>query len=467
MSQTSIERLREYLAQLPPQSQALLMREFERSLERGEDVTVANFVLGQLRQIVRNDDQQVTARSEDPARVLFRPLEPFLVEHNGAVRPGQIRRSSLPSIWQWLGRDGAAEAVREFEATLAGLRGGGTSAELAQAARKMQTAVGEAIHAATVVTPGVDNQRHLVRIGSPAVIEDLRSVGAVLGNRDALDALSGKLPSSIGSFGDSQVNSVMSTLNVPSLQTPQVLPFTLSLVMSRLSSTWQIIRLAVRIASSDDEIKVAATPYGVAVTMALHDLSHQVSELRSRIKRGEFQNFGERLKVVHDGMRGVRTELDLRNDSVWGRQVAAIRVDVSNSLASEIESVPGRVRRLLRQRPDKDITATMKVDPGEVDEVLALIGFVAVCRTYASELAINEVTLRTFSDLQQYTEKSTESLVQSLRGGDAKVKAFRQMQMNAAIRFCETLFGQDYAATMRRAAENAMVAVERKSSRAS
>jgi hypothetical protein len=466
MSQTSIERLREYLAQLPPQSQALLMREFERSLERGEDVTVANFVLGQLRQIVRNANVEDPARTEDPARLFCRPLEPFLVEHNGAVRPGQIRRSSLPSIWQWLSRDGAAGAVREFEATLAGLRGG-TSAEVAQAARKIQTIAAETIAALTAVTPGVDNQRHLVRIGSPTVIEDLRSVGAVLSNRDALEALAGKLPGSLATFGETQVNSVMSTLNLPSLQTPQVLPFTLSLVMGRLSAAWQIIRLAVRIASSDDEIKVAATPYGVAVTMALHDLAHQVSELRSRIKRGQFQNFAERLKVVHDGMRGVRTELDLRNDSVWGRQVAAIRIDISNSLGSEIESVPGRVRRLLRQRPDKDITASMKVDPSEVDEVVGLIGFVAVCRTYASELAINEVTLRTFSDLQQYVEKSTESLVQSLRGSDARVKPFRQMQMNAAIRFCETLFGADYAATMRRAAENAKVAVERKSSRAS
>ena len=31
MGQTSIERLREYLGQLPPASQALLMREFERA----------------------------------------------------------------------------------------------------------------------------------------------------------------------------------------------------------------------------------------------------------------------------------------------------------------------------------------------------------------------------------------------------------------------------------------------------
>jgi predicted DNA-binding protein len=62
MSQTSTERLRDYLAQLSPQSQALLMREFERAVERGEDTTVANFVLEQLRQIVRGTDESVRPR---------------------------------------------------------------------------------------------------------------------------------------------------------------------------------------------------------------------------------------------------------------------------------------------------------------------------------------------------------------------------------------------------------------------
>ena len=107
--------------------------------------------------------------------------------------------------------------------------------------------------------------------------------------------------------------------------------------------------------------------------------------------------------------------------------------------------MPGRVRRLLRQRPAKDIPAGAKIDTDEVDETAALIDFVAVCRTYASELAINEVTLRTYSDLQHYVEQSTETLVQSLRGGDAKTRAYRQMQVSAAIRFCDVLFGHDYA----------------------
>src|ERR1700751_4467900 len=98
MSQTSIERLRDYLAQLPPQAQALLMREFERAIERGEDIAVAAFVLEQLRKGVRGAEDNARPPTDDPARLTFRTLEPFLVEGNLPVRPGQIRRASLLPI---------------------------------------------------------------------------------------------------------------------------------------------------------------------------------------------------------------------------------------------------------------------------------------------------------------------------------------------------------------------------------
>lgn len=458
MNKTSIDRLREYLAQLPEQSQMLLMREYERAIERGEDVVVANFVLDLLRGVVRGHENAVRPRVEDPTRLVFKSLEPFLVEGVGNVRPGQIRRASLLPIWQWLERD-AADAVREFEAAVSASPEPGAS-DIERAVKKFQQAAAAAITAAT------SGNRGAARIGPTHAVEDLPSIGAVLKAREQLDGFAGKLPSVLRSFGDSQIASVNSALNVPTLTTPQVLPFALSLVMQRLAAPWQIIRLAVKIAASDDEIRVAATPYGVAVTMALSDLNRVAAELRSDIRRGKLDSAPEHLKITHDGVRGLRTELDMRNNSTWGRQMAAIRVEISSTLQSEIESVPGRVRRLLRQRPDKDIAATATIDFAEVEETVALINFVAVCRTYASELAINEVTLRTYSDLQQYVEKSTESLVQSLRAGDARVRSYRQMQAKAAIRFCQVLFGQEYASLMSRAAEQAMVVVERKPKRA-
>jgi len=461
MSQTSNERLRDYLAQLPPQSQALLMREFERAIERGEDATVATFVLEELRKIVRGTDEPTRPRTDDPARLVFRLLEPFLVEGNFPRRPGQIRRASLLPMWQWLIRDGAPDQASEFEAALDRARDTETSSALEAAVRTFQRAAADAI--VKLVADG--DRRALARVGGPDVLEDLVPIGAILQAREAMETLNGRLPTHFRLFAEAQIASVISALNVPSLQTPQLLPFAMSLVMQRLSAPWQIIRLAIKIAASDDEIRVAATPYGVAVTIALHDLSYLAAVLRTDIRRGQFDNVSEPLKTLHDGVRGLRTELDLRNDSTWGKQLTSIRAEISNALQSEIDSVPGRVRRILRQRADKDISIGSRVDTSEVDETVALIDFVAVCRTYASELAINEVTLRTYSDLQQYVEQSTEALVQSLRSGDHKTRPYRQMQVQAAIRFCEVLFGHDYASLMSRAAENAVTG-ERKSSRA-
>src|SRR6185437_10034812 len=123
MGQTSIERLRDYLGQLPPQAQALLMREFERAIERGQDTAVATLVLEQLRKVVRSSEQDVpeSPRAEDAARLVFRPLDPFMVDGNVPIRQGQIRRASLMPVWQWLVRDGAADKVRDYDAALAGL----------------------------------------------------------------------------------------------------------------------------------------------------------------------------------------------------------------------------------------------------------------------------------------------------------------------------------------------------------
>jgi hypothetical protein len=463
MGQTSTERLRDYLAQLPPQSQALLMREFERAIERGEDTTVATFVLAQLRKVVRGTDKEARPRTDDPARLFFQPLEPFLIESNVPLRPGQIRRASLAPVWQWLIREGAPDQAREFEDALSRGPETGTSSAIEVAGRKLQLAAADAIF--KIASRGTDQRRELARVGPPDVIENLQPIASVLQAREAIEALNGRLAGFLRVFNDPQIVAVGEALNVPTLQTPQLLPFALSLVMQRLTAPWQIIRLAIKMAASDDELRVAATPYGIAVTIALHDLSCLASTLRADIRRGHFDNVSEHLKILHDGVRGLRTELDLRNDSTWGRQLASIRTDISNALQSEIESVPGRVRRLLRQRADKDIPAGAQVDASEVNETAALIDFVAVCRTYAGELAINEVTLRTYSDLQHYVEQTTEALVQSLRASEGKNRAYRQTQVAAAIRFCDVLFGPDYASLMSRAAENAVTG-ERKSSRA-
>jgi hypothetical protein len=458
MSQSSAERLKSYLTQLPPQAQALLIREFERALERGSDVAVATFVLGELRKIVRSPDQNLTARHNDPARLLFKPLDPFLINDQSSPAPGEIRRQSLAPIWNWLSRETCADATAAFASSVA-------TAQLADTIPICKIFRVTAAQGLQMIIDSPD-QRGVARIGHAIAVEDLPAIAAVLANAEALDSFAARLPLSFRNFDDGQVATAVTTINALGLQAPSVLPFALSIVMARLPASWQIIRIATREAFSDDGTRVAANPYGIAVTMVIHGLARVASELCGNIKRGHFADAGDHLKAVHDGIRGLRTELDIRNDSRWGKQIGALKVEVSETLKSEIDSVPGRVRRLLRQRADRDVTETTRLDTTEIEETAALIEFVAICRSFASELAINEVTLRVYSELQKYVEKSTESLVQALRQCDPKVRKFRQQQCNAAIRFCEALFGQEYATLMVRAADNAL-ADERKPARAS
>ncbi len=85
-----------------------------------------------------------------------------------------------------------------------------------------------------------------------------------------------------------------------------------------------------------------------------------------------------------------------------------------------------------------------------------LVEFVGACRTYANELAVNEATVRSYSELQQYLESGTKVLIDSPHQAGNADRRFRQSQMDAATRFCRIVFGADYAGLLAKAAEIAI-----------
>jgi hypothetical protein len=241
--------------------------------------------------------------------------------------------------------------------------------------------------------------------------------------------------------------------------------YALLIVMSRLSAPWQLVRFGIKAAGSGTAARVAETRYGVAASIVLGELERMVGELSNDLKSGRGVAVGALLKIIHDCARGLRTELDMPIDSSWGRALAAQRAQIAELLRSEIDSMPGRVRRLLRPRPSTEIRPNSALDPGDVAETEALVEFVGNCRYFAGELAINKMTQRTFSELQQYLDCGMRALLDGLRhAGDAD-RSFRQSQVDAARRFCAKVFGQEYASVLGKAAEVASAA-ERKVARA-
>jgi hypothetical protein len=265
--------------------------------------------------------------------------------------------------------------------------------------------------------------------------------------------MAANLPLQVGNLASKQLDECKALIEKTGAPGSDMFLYSLLTVMNRLAAPWQLIRLGVKAAGSDTAARVAETPYGVSVTIVLSELERQVGELREDLRSGRGVAIGALLKTIHDAARGLRTELNMPMDSSWGRALSGLRTQIGDMLRLEIDSMPGRVRRLLKPRAGGEIRPNSTLDPVEVAETEALVAFVATCRHFASELAISEMTRRTFSELQQYLDSGTRGLLEALRAAAPSERSFRQSQVDTAVRLCATVFGRDYAAQLGKAAE--------------
>ena len=449
-----VERLREYLRELPAGARALLITELERAVLRGDDIPGGDMLLQEVRTVVRAAGEQVP-RIGNPARMFFRPAEPFLTDASADRKlQGRIARPTLEPLWGWISRELMPAEAQAFEDEVSRAVAANDTTRLDELTARFQDQAAQRMLSAVTAARSDDRMRRRIagQLGSAEPLDDVRDVAAILEARDALVMVESRLPGHIRNLGEAQLESVKALLDSPLVgHGGGLLLYALILVMRRLSAPWQLIRLAVREVASDESARIAATPYAAAVSITLGDVERMVDELKSDLQRGI--SVTALIKSIHDAARGLRTELDLSGDSQWARQLTAIRSDVAGVLKSELESVPGRVRRLLRLRPVSEIARGSVLDAKDVADTEAMVELVSSCRNYASELAINEVTLRSSHELQQYLDTGTQALLDALRAAGDHERAFRKSQVDAAVRFCAKVFGRDYASLLTKAAE--------------
>jgi len=458
-----VERLRDFLRELSPEARSLLMTELERGLLRGEETPGAELVLQELRRDAR--DVSRPKRPGNLSRLFFQPLEPFLVDDSATHNhPGRIARVILEPIWEWICRDlmpGEAKVVTE---QVASAFENGDAERAEQLARAFQDRTALRIEEMLLAAHADEKlKRRLAgQINTPRALSDLAAILTIIKNRETLAGFGARLPGHIKVFDGPTLSEVKNLLDSPVAGGPSLFAYALVMTMSHLASPWQLIRLATRAAGSDNAARIAEGPYAIAVEIALAEIERMIGELKAELRTGRGLATGALLKSIHDAARGIRSEINLTHDSPWSRRLAAQRTQVSDLLKKEIESLVGRVHRLLRPRPSKEIAPHATIDKSEVDDIEALIEFVKTCRIYASELAVNELTSRTWSELQNDLDTTTPSLVETLRNAGEADRAFRQSQLDAAVRFCGKVFGPDYASLLVKSGEVAVASEQKR-----
>lgn len=449
---TTVEHLQQFLRDLTPAERARLIGCLERSLLQGGSVPGGEMVLRELRRVIAAGERP--ARLGNPSRLFFASLEPFLVDDvQTQAHPGRIARAALSPIWRWISEDlMPAEAKAYSDAANAALLAHDQSAAQT-CARDFQILFASRLRAALAALPDDERARWrwFAKISTPRAAEDMEVLLQVYGAHDRLQQLATRLPEHIEHLSDSTLHSVRAAVDTAVKGRPGLFPFALLVVMSRLSVPWQIVRLAVDAARSDAAARVAETPYAVAVDITLCEMERLTRALRDELRGGRAVSVTALLKEMHDTARGLRTELALPVESAWGKQYGAARSQIADLLKSELESAPGVVRRLLRAKPRVEKgkpgrAIATALDAEEVMHVEGLVDMVIACRAFAGELAVNELSMRTFLDLRHYLDATVRGLQEAARHVEGEERAQLRAQLTLAARLYDKVSRHDPSA---------------------
>jgi hypothetical protein len=457
---SQMERLKLYLAALPESAKKLLATEIERGRLHGNEIPGGDLILSVLRPTIRTQSPapSAAARGNEVARLLFKPVEPFLIDERLETKvKGRVTRASLENIWTWLSRDLVPAETKALEAKV-------TSAETAEEPDIAQREVMTYIRA---IRPNIDKaiddavhteagrKRLWSRLGDEFVLEDLKDVLKIWSDASNVGQIVARTPNIIKNLADEGLANARGLFEQVAGGRPDLLPILLALFQNRLVNRAQLARLAVAAVDSDDPVKIIAHPYRAAIDLVICDIERAAFRTAAALKAGRTDRVVAAVKDFHDSVRVLRTDVNMAGDGPWQKRVAKCRAELSRLLSSEIEPIPGTMRRLLRTR-QRDDYAAQPITEDVVQEVEAKLDILTVARNCAAEIALNEVTLRIFTEIQGYLDPTLTTLLEAIKASPDVDRALKISQIEAAVRFSARIFGASYAQLLQKAADVAI-----------
>ena len=285
-NEVPVDQVREYVQRLTPEARSRLLVELERLQLSGDEVKGTETLLAELRAEFRKGGH-AHDRVKSPSRYFFQPLEPMLVNRAPErANPGQISRTSLAAIWEWIGQFLLPAMTREYETKMKPVIVADKTGEAERMAAAFQAKIAKCLEGTLAAADSVERTRgELAKYtSSRAAFDDLSKTLSVLQAADALARFNAALPPQIGSFDGKSLSKIRRLLETLAAKHSKATPFALTMVSKRLKVPWQLIRLATRTARSRNAADIAATPYAVTVGMVLDQLDDKRLDLSNALK---------------------------------------------------------------------------------------------------------------------------------------------------------------------------------------
>lgn len=486
-------KVRAYMEALSPQARAMVLRAARLSMERGDDGVPGDVLLRASEGLDVDDSgldrrltavgflsspapfaprsvplapavaasttaSDATAEPTAPATLAWRdrvdqrfwaPLDPFLVEHPGPTKQtGRIARQSAERIGIWLMRDvaGAEFAAAYAEDPRDPLADPGRCVE-----RLRHGVVGRALAVIREAEDGPKTwQRFVAHLGGERVVADLRDVIQIFQRDAAFSAFSEQLPRVITVLDLDDLGGVQSAVRNFAKTEGVDLAFAAAFVLARATQPHLLALAAVRLSGNGDARAVAAGRYGRFVDFLIAELERRTALARSyEAERTTRDRLLPVLRDYHDIHRQTLIALDLDDVPQWHRRLGALRKDVSALVGRYLEAAPGLIRRCLRV---ESLAGSFGggFDRDAFEDAEFAVEVYVEARAAAESLAVNELVTRTRRDVERTLELLTERLFADMKAAQVFDREALAAATEGAIRLCRLVFGEDYAALLRK-----------------
>lgn len=451
-------KVRDYLAEMPPQHRLTLFRAIEKARLVGAADHVQMFLLDELR-VVLNSLGEDAPRALSASRIFFNAVEHYLVDERPSVKiPGRISRGTLQSIWTWIERDVATDDVKSYTAALVEEYVSKGSSENTLSENEMagffrQSVMRLVVQARDEAQQSPEKRRRLAaQIGDERCVQELEDVIEIMQNAQALENLRRSLPAKIDPSNPDDVGVVAATIVRAGSIGTGFAGHACILIRERMDSAAKLPRLAALAVGTPDLKIVMGSPFGALVELALSDADIAVQRVLSSFDLMEKQQQGPAaLKEYHLLSRNLRATFDLDNVPCdWSRRLAELRMKISQRLERELGDLLPTLRRSVRTMRSFANRPLVKPDIIDVERSRMLIEIFDVSRLAVSELALNELVQRVRSEVESYFQAATQALIDEVRSSSGDRLVICQAYATAAVKLAESLYGQAHAAVLRK-----------------
>lgn len=342
-------RLQTYVRQLTPQARSRLLGELERLHLTGEDIPGSAELLAGLRAEFRKGGP-AQDRIGDGPRYLFLPLEPVLVNAPSAdTHAGQISRTSLSAIWEWISQTLLPTMAREYESNMRDALLADKRRDAEKIAAAFHSKVEKSLQGIFDDPANVERTRaELAKFtASVTVVNDLEKSLRVFQTKDVLAKFQADLPKDIASFKGRPLSDMHARLDALKAKHPAAIPFALFMIAGRLKQPWQLIHLATRDAQGAEAKHVTAAPYASAFAVVLGMLNDRRRRMLEQLRQNHVLAARDILAAIYALEQELRIRIERVDGSDWGLQLDRLMELVGSGLDAELQKLPDNLSHVL------------------------------------------------------------------------------------------------------------------------